>query len=166
MPQTNKIAHQFENWSIYVLLSSRGSLPGFHWGIFVPTDTPRGMFWHAINRTGGWHLEIIDTKTIPYSLSLCLAAKIGKIDSSACETLKKALEPVPGDGQPSQRNQEEFSCRVYVQDAIHALQTANVISLTKSIEEMVVVLDRNAEKSRLAVECCTGCALVDNDMEL
>lgn len=48
------IAANYEDYSIYVLLSSRGALPGFHWGIFIPTTTPAGHVWHATNREGGW----------------------------------------------------------------------------------------------------------------
>ncbi|RAL16155.1 uncharacterized protein BO97DRAFT_411395 [Aspergillus homomorphus CBS 101889] len=51
------IAKQYENYSIYVMLGSRGAEPGYQWGIIIPTATPTGQVWHATNREGSWKLE-------------------------------------------------------------------------------------------------------------
>lgn len=64
-----------ESYSIYVFLNLRGADPGFHWGIFVPTEKPLGEVWHAVNRTGSWSLETKSNCEIPNSFSLCLALK-------------------------------------------------------------------------------------------
>ena len=48
------VTELLEDWSIYVIMSLRGANPGFHWGLFVPTNKPQGYVWHATNVSGGW----------------------------------------------------------------------------------------------------------------
>lgn len=73
-----EIAAQYENFSIYVMLKTRGSLPGFHWGLFIRITTPVDL-WHATNQSGGWDVPPTSTDKIPFSMSLVLAYKIGSI---------------------------------------------------------------------------------------
>lgn len=158
-------ALQYENWGIYVILSSRGAQPGFHWGIFVPSASPLGTVWHATNSSGGWRLERKDTSNIPMSMSLCVAAKVGNVNSATLETLTQTLDSIPAAGQPSSRNNEPFTCRVWVQDALHALHMARVIVLTKSIEKIVEKLIDIGEEVKPAVENGSSSALVLNKFD-
>ncbi|KAF2425515.1 hypothetical protein EJ08DRAFT_594316 [Tothia fuscella] len=159
---SSQIARQYENYSIYVILSLRGANPGFHWGIFCPTATPTGQVWHAINRSGGWSLELKETSGVPTSMSLCLAFKVGTVNSANWETFKQTLASVPANGQPSPNTNEEFTCRVWVKDALHALHLAGVIRLLKSIAEIELEALDKAEANRLAVERGRNSARVIN----
>ncbi|QSS60063.1 hypothetical protein I7I51_04859 [Histoplasma capsulatum] len=77
------IAAQYEDFAIYLILSSPGAEPDFHWGIFIPTASPGRRVWHATNREGGWKLEDKTSASVPFSLSLVFAFKIGSFDPSA-----------------------------------------------------------------------------------
>ena len=146
------VATQMENYSIYVFLSLRDAEAGFHWGIFVPTKNPLGEVWHAVNRTGGWSLEIKTTSGVPEPLSLCLLFKVGTVNSQTWDTLRSTLERVPGNGQPSPNTQEAFSCRVWVKDALLALHNAGVFRLTKAISAIEKEAIEKAEPNRDDVE--------------
>lgn len=77
--------------SLQNILSRRGGQPGFHWGIFVPTNKPQGEAWHAVNRCGGWSLEIKTTNGIPSSMKLCPPANVSKPRDSALMSAFSAL---------------------------------------------------------------------------
>ncbi|EGD95797.1 hypothetical protein TESG_03263 [Trichophyton tonsurans CBS 112818] len=127
------IAKQYENYSIYVMLSSRGANPGFHWGIFIPTNTPDGHLWHATDRERGWKLDQRPSKNVPYSLSLVLAHKIGAVNNTNWQTCIDTLNGIPAGPHPSPNTGETFSCRIWVKDAIIALEKNGIITLNKSI---------------------------------
>ncbi|KAF2469554.1 uncharacterized protein BDR25DRAFT_315166 [Lindgomyces ingoldianus] len=158
----SSVLAELENYSIYVILSLRGAEPGFHWGIFVPTNKPQGDVWHAVNRTGGWSLEIKTTSGIPTSISLCLCFKVGTVNAETWAKLKDTLQQVPGNGQPSPNTQEAFTCRVWVKDALLALHNAGVIRLTKAIATIEEEAIMQAEGNRAGVEGGTNGAMVWN----
>ncbi|PVI06281.1 hypothetical protein DM02DRAFT_667541 [Periconia macrospinosa] len=141
-----------EKHSIYVFLNLRGAEPGFHWGIFVPTNQTQGGVWHAVNRGGGWMLEIIAATGIPNDMSLCLCFKIGKVASQKWNTLEEILRKVPANGLPSSNTQEIFTCRVWVKDALFALDVGGVIRLAKSVEDIEKAAIEKAESNRDAIE--------------
>ncbi|KAF2446906.1 hypothetical protein P171DRAFT_482973 [Karstenula rhodostoma CBS 690.94] len=156
------VANLLEDYSIYIILSLRGAQPGYHWGIFVPTNKPLGEVWHAVNRSGGWSLEIKTTNGIPSSMSLCLVLKVGTATSQNWATLRTTLANVPSSGQPSLNTREAFTCRVWVKDAILALHNAGVIRLTKAIETIEQTALETAEGNRTSIEQGTGAAMVLN----
>ncbi|KAM5470320.1 hypothetical protein MferCBS49748_002493 [Microsporum ferrugineum] len=117
-----EIARQYENYSIYVMLSSRGANPGFHWGIFIPTNTPLGHLWHATNREGGWMLDQRPSNNVPYSLSL--------VNWQACKDILSGIAAGP---HPSPNTGEQFDCRIWVKDAIIALEKNGIIALDKGV---------------------------------
>jgi len=158
---SKQVADQYENMSIYLILSLRGAEPGFHWGIFVPTATPKGWVWHAVNRAGGWRLEIKETSGVPTSMSLCLAIKVGVVGN--WEKFNNTLAAVPSQGQPSAITEEAFTCRVWTKDALHALHTAKIIKLLKSIADIEKEAITAAEANRSAVETGSNSARVVND---
>ncbi|KAF2786916.1 hypothetical protein K505DRAFT_330021 [Melanomma pulvis-pyrius CBS 109.77] len=145
------VTAQLENYSIYVLLSLRAG-PGFHWGLFVPTNKPHGEVWHATNRQGGWLVEAKSTSGVPTSITLCLAFKVGTVNSANWETLRSTLGNVAGNGQPSPNTGEAFTCRVWVEDALLALHNAGVISLTQAITTIEQRAIETAETNREQVE--------------
>jgi len=152
-----------EDHSIYIILSLRGAQPGFHWGIFVPTNKPEGEVWHATNAGGGWNLENKTTRGIPNSMSLCVVLKLGIATSQNWTALHTTLANVPCSGQPSLNTGEPFTCRIWVKDAILALHNAGVIQLTAAIETIEEKAVKAAEKNRNKVERAAGAAQVDNN---
>ena len=159
----SSVIASLENNSIYMILSLRGAEPGFHWGIFVPTDKPEGEVWHATNRSGGWSLENRTTSGVPDSMSLCLCCKVGSIANQNLSIFNDILRSVSANGNPSPNTQETFSCRVWVKDALSALDNAGLISLrmdTSAIERDAI---KEAEANRRTVERSTDGALVWNE---
>ncbi|KAI5777816.1 hypothetical protein EDC01DRAFT_390457 [Geopyxis carbonaria] len=159
----SSVAASLSNHSIYVFLNLRGAEPGFHWGLFVPTHAPHGAVWHAVNRTGGWFLEANATPSIPNPMSLCLVFKTGAVDATNFDKLKTEVENVPASGEPSPYTGEAFSCRVWVKDALAALDAAGLIGLERSTTEVEEAAVAKAEANREAVELGTGGAVVWND---
>lgn len=162
MPNQTDLLSKFKNWSIYVILNLRGAESGFHWAIFIPTAAPLGTISHAVNRSGGWFYEVLETNTIPRSIELCLAIKIGSITSTNFTTLKSVLKDVPANGTPSTHTKEAFTCRVWVKDALIALQNAKLVQLPSSIEEIEQSAIEAAEKNRENVEQKPYSAVVIN----
>jgi len=163
MPTMSHVTAELEDYSVYVMLNVRGTLTGFHWGIYVPTNKPQGDVWHAVNRSGGWFLETKTTTGVPTSLSLCLCFKVGTVNSQTWNTLKTTLGQVPASGQPSPNTHEAFTCRVWVKDALLALHNAGVIRLTKAIATIEEKAVEQAESRRVGVEQGTHGAMVWNN---
>ncbi|KAI9710956.1 MAG: hypothetical protein M1820_002393 [Bogoriella megaspora] len=159
MPSVTEL---LEDYSIYVILSLRGAEPGFHWGIFVPTSKPRGEVWHAVNRSGGWSVDIRTTSGVPSSVSLCLCFKVGSVTSQNWDAFKATLRGLPGSSKPSPNTREAFTCRVWVKDALLALHNARLIHLTEDISNIEQAAVEKAESNRNNVEQGTGGAMVWN----
>lgn len=136
MPSREVIAAQYENNSIYVILSSRGALPGFHWGIYIPTKPPDGQVWHATNREGGWKLERKNSANVPFSMSLVVAYKIGSVSPSDWESCQDILSGVAADGRPSPNTGEESDCQTWAMDAIMALESNKIVTLAATLTEL------------------------------
>ncbi|RJE21949.1 hypothetical protein PHISCL_05724 [Aspergillus sclerotialis] len=156
------IAAQYENYAVYVLLSSRGAQPGFHWGIFIPTASPNGHVWHATNREGGWKLEQKISANVPFSMSLVLAYKIGSVNPSSWQTCLNVLNGVNANGIPSPNTGEQFSCRVWVKDAILALHNNHILVLSETISAIEVKLVNRANAHKTKVEGGQSPARVEN----
>ncbi|KAF7921246.1 uncharacterized protein EAE98_008672 [Botrytis deweyae] len=126
---------QLENNTVYMTLNSRG-IPGtFHWGLFITTSSaPRGVFYHASNKTGGWQPEFKPTAYLFSSMSLVLVFKIGPISSS--DKIDEFLRAVPADGSASLRTDEAFTCRIWMKDALVALHENHVVTLPVDIDTL------------------------------
>lgn len=160
------IAAQYQNNSIYVLLSSRGAQPGFHWGIFIPTASPHGHSWDATNREGGWKLEHRESDNAPFNISLVLARKIGTVEGSTgantWQTCVDVLNGVPAEGRQSTNSDEEFNCRVWVKDALVALRDHGVIVLSDDVDSIENDLVKVASEHKDSVETGASAAKVEN----
>lgn len=151
-----------ENNSIYIFLNLRGAEPGFHWGLFVPTNKPYGEVYHAVNRTGSWSLEILTANRIPNDMSLCLCYKVGMVIGQNWQRFGDTLKEVAASGHPSPNTGEAFSCRVWLKDALTALNNVDIIHLTKDVREIEQVVVEMAEANRSAVERGSGGAVIWN----
>lgn len=156
------IAAQYQNYSIYMTLESRGAQPGFHWGIFIPTATPSGYVWHVTDREGSWKLEQIVSATVPFSISLVLAYKVGSISSSTWQMCYSTLQAVPVINQPSPNEPEVFSCRVWAKNAIQALYDNGVIILAEAVPSIENKLVNWANAHKPGVEAGQSSARVEN----
>jgi hypothetical protein len=152
LPNMSTVVELLEDWSIYVILSLRGENPGFHWGIYVPTNKPQGYVWHAINESGGWKMEEKISSGVPYPMSLCLVFKVGTVNSSNWDTLRSTLYQIPAEGQPSTHTGEVFSCRTWTKDSLLALHNAGIIQLTQAIQTIESDVVSEAEQNRRSVE--------------
>ncbi|KAJ5951933.1 uncharacterized protein N7479_010346 [Penicillium vulpinum] len=142
--------------------SDRGAGVGFHWGLFIPTPTPLGDVWHATNESGGWNVKPNSSNKVPFSMSLILAYKISSISPSTFGACKGILDVVPYDYSHSPNTGEPFSCRVWVKDAIIALQKKGIIVLPQEISLIEVELVKRASLHKLSVEQGRKSAQVEN----
>ncbi|PLB48317.1 hypothetical protein P170DRAFT_437985 [Aspergillus steynii IBT 23096] len=147
----SSIAAQYEDYSIYIMLKSRGALPGFHWGLFIPTSSPAGELWHATNETGGWVVTPTSTNEIPFSMALVLAYKIGSISPSGLGAVKNILDNVPYNISHSPNTNEPFSCRIWVKDALVQLRE-NGFMLLRDVSEIEEELIDRASDHKESVE--------------
>jgi hypothetical protein len=152
-----------ENMSIYITLTLRGALPGFHKSIFVPTEKPTGEVWHATNPSRGWFLETETTATLMESSSVCVALKVGIVNDQSLMILRTTLESVPASSEPSVNTGEAFSCTVWVKDVMLALRKAGVITLVKDIETINEEAIAAGEDNCLNIELGTGPPMVLNN---
>ena len=148
-PSKEDMAGQYQNNSIYIFLRSRGALPGFHWGIFIPTASPLGHIWHATDNQGGWRLEHhVEIDEVPFSIGLVLCQKIGTADADKFEMCYDVLNAVGADGTPSPHTGEAFSCRVWVKDAMLALHKNRIIVLPGEADEVEAYVLAAANRGR------------------
>jgi hypothetical protein len=152
-----------ENKSIYIILTLRGALPGFHKSILFPTEVPTGEVWHATNPSGGWFLETETMVRLMKSLSVCVALKVGTVTDQSLMILRTTLEGVPFSGEPSVNTGEAFSCTVWVKDALLALHKAGVITLIKDIDTINQEAIAAGEADRSNTELGTGPPIVLNN---
>lgn len=117
-----------------------------HWGIFIHSQKNSGTFYHAVNRAGGWSLEVERTEGIYRSRPLVLLFRLGSVSSSTSTLCDSTLRNVPAKGEPSTRTSEAFTCRIWVKDAVVALHSAKIIVLTKSIGQYCEKIITNARE--------------------
>ena len=79
------------------------------------------------------------------------------------DTMVDILNNVPADGAPSLITHETFSCRVWVKDALHALNKNSIVRLSQPIQQIEEELLDDAGMNRSAVERKMYQALVLND---
>lgn len=176
------LSSNFTPFSIYIVLKLRSVAPPFHWGIYIPTaptsatstsSNAPGRLWHAANRTGDWNLEAEETTGLPFDMAFCTALRVGDVSTAdrgaaavddmwtACQ---RTLDAVPADGVPSPNTGEKFSCRVWVQDALLALETEGIVNIggMENFERIERRLVELGEGNREAVETGVGPAQIWN----
>ncbi|EHK97843.1 hypothetical protein M7I_6340 [Glarea lozoyensis 74030] len=68
------------------------------------------------------------------SMSLVLVYKLG--DVSSPDQVDQVLRSVPADGSPSLRTGEAFTCRIWLKDAIMALDKNQLLKLAAHIDDI------------------------------
>ena len=130
------MALQFETNGLYLLLSERGDAYTFHWGLYLAKSTTDGEIFHLINlqNSAAWKYEYKLSRTVASSNRLVLALKVAVMDPSLHDTLQSRLSQVPV--QDSTRFNERITCRVWVKEALFALDEEGYIKLTGTINQI------------------------------
>lgn len=95
-------------------------------------------------------------------MSLVLAYKIGSVNQSTLQTCMNVLNGVAANGRPSPNTGEEFSCQVWVKDAIIALHNNHIIVLREAISSIEAKLMNRANAHKSKVEGGQSPARVEN----
>lgn len=121
----------YEDGSMYIILSDiRRNVQGeWHWGIFLALSHPWGQIYHATNDdpSNQWRFEEIMSDTIPSSQDIMTALEIGRgLTENQISEIHNILVGVPVviDGGYVPRWGENFTCRVWIKEALEALRIA------------------------------------------
>jgi hypothetical protein len=168
----------FESNGLYILLLDRGEDTfTFHWAFYLAKPkAPNsggsggegdGIIFHVINPASSteWIYESKTSKDDGdvlqgYSRRLILALKIAVMDPVLHEPLSDRLAQIPIDSY-STRFHENITCRVWVKEALFALDEEGFIKLTASVdaieaEAMELALRNKARRVRTIAES-SGC---------
>lgn len=124
----------FEINGLYLLLSDRGDTYTFHWGLYLAKSSSDGVIFHLINpvNSTAWIYEAKSTRNVSQSVRLLLALQVGVLDPVLHGSLSDRLAQIPI--QYSTRFREHMTCRVWIKEALFALNEEGYIKLIKSID--------------------------------
>lgn len=137
-------ALHFETDGLYILLSDRGedSYGSFHWSLFLAKSNTTGTMFHLINATlidsiraasaSSWRYET-KSSIASQSRRLLLALKVGVLEPVLQDAVGDRLAQVPIE-EYSTRFGEDVTCRVWLKEALFALNDEGYVTLTKSID--------------------------------
>jgi len=130
----------FEESGIYVILSAIGvQNDRFHWGIYAAVDG--GQIYHATNETPDftWKMEAKSRDKVNKSRSMRLAMKIGSVKSKAqadkADAVLRAV-PIAKYGEYIAKYNQKFTCRIWVREALEALNEAKIVEFTCDTEDI------------------------------
>ncbi|PSS12784.1 hypothetical protein M430DRAFT_29373 [Amorphotheca resinae ATCC 22711] len=124
----------FDVNGLYILLSDIGAESQFHWGLYLATASKEGIIFHVVNgpQTGyNWEYQRKKSYNVPSSLTLLVGMKIAVMEPLLHEALAERLDAVPV--APSSRY-GAITCRVWVKEALHALDDEGYIKLTTTVD--------------------------------
>lgn len=143
----------FEENGIYIVLSALRGRAGnitYHWGLYISVNG--GWIYHATNDSADktWSVQAKNGSRIASSKNLRLALKVGSVKSTAkvgeADAILRAV-PVPTDGvEYMAKYNDNFTCRIWVREALDALNEAKIVELTSSTE--------NIEKEATSLIAC------------
>lgn len=127
----------FEVNGLYILLSDRGDKSWtFHWEFYLQKTTKGGTIFNLVNGANSsiWNFETKATENVAYSKSLLVGMKIAVLDPSIHQAFFDRLSQVPI--VDSVRYREKITCRVWLKEALYALNDEGYISLTASVDDI------------------------------
>ncbi|KAJ5084367.1 hypothetical protein NUU61_008946 [Penicillium alfredii] len=142
--------------ALYLILLDRGDTYTFHWKLYLTTNSSTsptaGQIFHITNEAGltAWEYETSPTTELPTSRRLLLALQVGVLDPVLHRALGERLALVPL-ALYSTRFWEHLSCRVWVKEALFALDDEGYVSLGKSVREI------EEEAKFLGILCKSKC---------
>lgn len=127
----------FEPNALYILLLDRGDTYLFHWQLYLTTSALEGTTFHITNDLGPttWQYESSPTREIPTLRRLLLALKVSALEPVLHKALANRLALVPLT-LFSTRFREHLSCRVWVKEALFALDDEGYVNLGKSVRDI------------------------------
>jgi hypothetical protein len=126
----------YEDGGIYIILTTIG-IDRWHWGIYVSVSDTYGMFYHVTNRKGQWVFQDQMTENVVDHLNIIAALQIGgSIEEQWAEAVHNILIAVPviAEGGLDPRWGQNFTCRVWVLEAVDRLRLANLVPDEPSLE--------------------------------
>ncbi|KUJ15475.1 uncharacterized protein LY89DRAFT_735582 [Mollisia scopiformis] len=108
----------------------------YHWGLYATSDTPpRGTLFHATD-AGRQPLDLyyeerkVENPTKSKSMTVCV--KIGDVSSTTA--IHRCVSTVPLMSRSRiPAGERQWTCRVYVKEALNALHNAQLLSLPASV---------------------------------
>lgn len=119
---------------LYILLFDLGDGYRFHWQLYLATSTESGTIFHLTNPGANdtWLFEAKPGTDERFSPDLVLATKMAVMEPVLHEALQSRLASVPSGY--SVRFRENITRRVWVKEALYALDDEGYITLTNSID--------------------------------
>ncbi|KAJ5420904.1 hypothetical protein N7465_003423 [Penicillium sp. CMV-2018d] len=137
----------FEVNGLYILLSDRGDKSyAFHWGLYLHQATSLGFIYHLVNTVNSttWRFEPKPSQNVADSQALLVALRIGVLDSSLHQHFLDRLYQIPI--ADSVRFRERITCRVWLKEALFALDDEGYIKLSRGVNAI------EAEANTLAIQ--------------
>lgn len=129
----------FEVNGLYILLSDWGDKSyTFHWRFYLHQNPTSGSIYHLLNDIDPtiWRFEHLPDQSVIYDPSLLGALKIGVLDSILHAHFLERLGQIPL--VDSVRFRESITCRVWLKEALFALDDEGYIILTRSVDDIEV----------------------------
>ncbi|OOF94898.1 hypothetical protein ASPCADRAFT_208553 [Aspergillus carbonarius ITEM 5010] len=127
------MALQFETNGLYLLLSDRGAESTFHWGLYLAKSPTFGDIFNIVNSPNPkvWTYEPKSNQHVNTSRRYILALKVGDLEPALHGPLGTRLSEVPI--EYSTRFHEAITCRVWVKEALFALDDEGYIKLIEAV---------------------------------
>ncbi|PGG95412.1 hypothetical protein AJ79_10072 [Helicocarpus griseus UAMH5409] len=121
----------YSDGGIYIILSNIRLAAQWHWGIFICVSRPWGQVYHATDSNDYWEFEEKLTDGIIGSRTIHAVVELAKVqDEDTIKAMHDALKDVPVErnGDFVQKCGENFTCRVWVKEALDTLRSKGLIS--------------------------------------
>ncbi|OQD75154.1 hypothetical protein PENDEC_c008G02811 [Penicillium decumbens] len=122
---------------LYILLSDRGEQSyTFHWALYLHQSTNSGFIYDLINEANStsWRFNQQTGQDARAFQRILVALKIGDLDPALHRSLLDRLKEIPI--AYSTRFHESITCRVWLKEALFALDDEGYIMLAKSVNEI------------------------------
>ncbi|PYH80524.1 hypothetical protein BO82DRAFT_433304 [Aspergillus uvarum CBS 121591] len=109
--------------------SSTPSPSTFHWILYLTTSPTQGQTFHLTNAPGSdvWTFDSQTTENITHGSRLLVALELGEIEPALHTALAERLAQVPVGY--STKFREAMTCRVWVKEALFALEEEGYLCL-------------------------------------
>ena len=118
--------------SLYIVLFDRGDKAyTFHWALYLHQTPNSGFKYHLVNTTNStsWKFDPYAIEHVDNDGSILTALEIGCLEPMMHPHLLQRLEEIPI--LDSQRFRERITCRVWLKEAIYALDDEGYIYLAE-----------------------------------
>ncbi|KAF3024557.1 hypothetical protein E8E15_007833 [Penicillium rubens] len=135
LPQA--LALPLEPNTLYILLLDLGGNCLFEWKLYLTSTPTTGQTFHITNETGptSWQHKSEVVYNIASNARVVLALQIGAVGPVLHAALGARLALVPL-ALYSARFRESLSCRVWVQEALFALDDEGYLGLARSVGDI------------------------------